>query len=390
MDFYLFYLQNFVVWERIPVYQIVLYGAFALAFFVQLYYYLNVFRCATRYTPPPQAEQPPVSVVICSTNEHDNLARNLPIILQQKYPLFDVIVINDCSTDKTEELLSVMKMKYKNLYYSNVEANERFKHDRKLAITLGIKASQYEHIIFTAPDCTPTSNQWLAAMQAGFAAQADFVLGHCIYTNLTTTQRCDAIYTQLFAINAAIKGFPYKISYKNFGINKKMFLSKSGFANLSRFPNSEETLFVCNNATNKNTAINLSHDSITTSSQQFSLGQWWRQRTTLSSLFALGRRGQGVRHAEMLSRTIFYLCETAMVWLAVEDYVPAALAAIMIAPLTFIRLCLQISVYSRIKKVWNEKNIAAGLFFYDRWSPIMSALLALCRPNLYRKTHTTA
>jgi glycosyltransferase involved in cell wall biosynthesis len=333
---------------------------------------------------PPQTTQPPVSVVICSTNEHENLKRNLPAILEQKYPRFDVIVINDCSTDKTEELLSMLKQRYKNLYYSNVEANERFKHDRKLAITLGIKASQYEHVIFTAPDCVPPSPHWLAAMQEGFGDDADFLLGHCIYSNFSSTQRCDAIYTQLFAINGARKGFPFKITYKNFGINKKTFLAKNGFANLSRFPNSEETLFVCNNATGRNTAVNLLHGSIISSSQRLSAGQWWRQRVTLSSLFALGRRGQGVRHTEMVSRTLFYLTQIALVWLCAENYIPAALTGIFLLPLTFIRLCVQINVFRRIKKTWNEKNIMLMLFLYDRWSPLLALLIALCRPNLFK------
>jgi glycosyltransferase involved in cell wall biosynthesis len=382
--YYLNYLQN-IHWEDFPTYQIALYSVFAAAFLIQAYYYLNVFRCATRATPLPQStSQPPVSVVIYSTNEYENLNNNLPLFLEQKYPRFDVIVINDCSTDKSEELLSTLKMRYKNLYYSNVEKNDRFKHDRKLAITLGIKASQYDNIIFTAPNCIPPNNEWLAAMQAGFASQPHFVLGHCNYTALSAAKRCDAIYTQLFAIYAARKGFPFYASYKNLGINRTMFLDSKGFANMSRLQNSEETMFICRKANAKNTIVNLAAGSIMSCSQRLTFRQWWRQRITQSALFALGGRGQTIRHLEMLSRALFYLAEVALAVLTYGNYVPVVSAALLVLPLTFIRLYLQAIVFRRIKKVWKERNILAGLFLYDRWSPILALIIALCRPNLYK------
>ena len=386
MDFYVNFLQN-VPWEQIPKYQVVLYGVFALSFFIQLYYYLNVFRCATRRTAhlADKAEQPPVSVIICATNEHDNLARNLPRILEQKYPRFDVIVVNDCSTDKTEELLSALKLKYKNLYYSNVEINERFKHDRKLAITLGIKASQYENVIFTAADCTPPNNLWLASMQAGFAAAPDFVLGHCNHAALGKAMRCDFIYTSLFAFNAVRKGVPFKISFKNVGIRTKMFFDNNGFFNLTRFPNSEETLFVCRNANAKNTALNLLPDSIMQSGERLTFKQWWAQRITLSSLLAQGRRGQAVRHLELYSRLMFYFSAIMLAGLTANGYIaPAVLFWLMAAPVIFVRFCLQMVIFRRIKKVWGEKNIAFALLLYDAYSLFLAVFIALARPNLYK------
>jgi glycosyltransferase involved in cell wall biosynthesis len=368
------------------MYQTVLYGTFLLMFFIQLYYYLNVFRRATRHTIrlADNAEQPPVSVVICATNEHDNLLHNLPVILEQKYPRFDVIVVNDCSTDKTEELLSSLKLKYDNLYYSNVETNEKFKHDRKLAITLGIKASQYDHIIFTGADCMPPNNQWLASMQAGFASDPAFLVGYCNYTALSRTKRCDFIYTALFALNAVHKGFPFYINFKNAGISKKMFLDNKGFYNLTRFPNSEATLFVCRNANARNAVVNLLPDSITQSSQRLSTKQWWKERGTLSSLFSLGKRGQGVRHLELYSRLFYYFTEITLLCLAFNHYFESMMLVGLVVIPAFVRLCLQISILGRIKKVWHEKGIAFALFLYDRWSLILAFFIALSRPNLYK------
>ena len=39
----------------------------------------------------------PVSVIICAKNEAENLKKNIPAILNQEYPNFEVILINDAS-----------------------------------------------------------------------------------------------------------------------------------------------------------------------------------------------------------------------------------------------------------------------------------------------------
>jgi hypothetical protein len=254
-----------------------------------------------------------------------------------------------------------------------------------LAITLGIKASQYNNIIFTTPDCAPPNQQWLASMQAMFATHPDFVIGHCNYLNVSKLMRCDNIYTSLFAISSARKGFPFKTTFKNLGISKTMFLDNKGFANINHFPNSEETLFLCRNATAKNTVVALTTNSIMASSQRLAFKHWWRQRVTQASLFAMGKRGQSLHHFEMFSRTLFYLSEIALAALAILNY--DTLIAIMTVPLIVVRLFFQMIVFQRIRIVWKEKNIMLSLFLYDRWSPVLALFIALLRPNL-RKIKT--
>ena len=48
---------------------------------------------------------------IRDSNEAENLRKILPAILEQDYPQFEVIVINDASTDETEDILGMMEEK---------------------------------------------------------------------------------------------------------------------------------------------------------------------------------------------------------------------------------------------------------------------------------------
>ncbi len=50
-------------------------------------------------------ETPPVSILIPAYNEEDVILRTVASVLTQEYPLFEVIVINDSSEDKTLQLL---------------------------------------------------------------------------------------------------------------------------------------------------------------------------------------------------------------------------------------------------------------------------------------------
>ena len=58
---------------------------------------------------------PKVSVIICAKNEADHLKENLPKILAQHYPDYEVIVVNDNSTDDTETILNDLSTSFPRL-----------------------------------------------------------------------------------------------------------------------------------------------------------------------------------------------------------------------------------------------------------------------------------
>ena len=94
-----------------------------------------------------------------NVNEAKNLIKHLPFILEQDYPKFEIILINDSSSDKTLSVMEDFKAKNSNIKIVDVKNIEAFWGNKKYALTLGIKAATYNHLLFTDADCKPASNK---------------------------------------------------------------------------------------------------------------------------------------------------------------------------------------------------------------------------------------
>ena len=88
------------------VFLLVIFSIFALAAAIQLFYYLFFYLAVYLYKPSGIKKiKQPVSVIICARNEAENLRNFLPSVLEQDYPDFEVIVVNDCSEDNSYDIL---------------------------------------------------------------------------------------------------------------------------------------------------------------------------------------------------------------------------------------------------------------------------------------------
>ena len=84
-----------------------------ITFLVQSFYYLYYFLAPLLFSHPASSgKKHPVSVIICARNEEANLREFLPAVLEQDYPGYEVIVVNDCSDDESFEILGEYLKKY--------------------------------------------------------------------------------------------------------------------------------------------------------------------------------------------------------------------------------------------------------------------------------------
>ncbi|RIZ69739.1 MAG: poly-beta-1,6 N-acetyl-D-glucosamine synthase [Methylococcales bacterium] len=73
---------------------------------------------------PELTEFPPVSILIPCYNEADNIRETIEILLEQKYPNFEIIAINDGSKDNTLAILESLAQQYAQLRVVNLHTNQ--------------------------------------------------------------------------------------------------------------------------------------------------------------------------------------------------------------------------------------------------------------------------
>lgn len=209
--------------------------------------------------------QQAVSVIICARNEATNLRRNLPKILEQDYPNFEVVVVNDASTDDTAEVLIDFSKKYPHLKI--VSILEKKKLGKKSALAEGIKHAQHDWLLMTDADCTPlpmvsgqVSINWISGMMAGISEGKEIVLGYAPYSKrdsslLNKFIRFEAIWTATQYLSFALIGQPYMGVGRNLLYNKKLYKQVNGFSKHEDLASGDDDLFVNQVITQKNFSI---------------------------------------------------------------------------------------------------------------------------------------
>lgn len=167
-----------------------------------------------------------ISIVIAAHDQDSELQRNLPLLLAQDFkPGFEVIVVDESSTDETEEVLKQLRAEHPNLYTTFIPASSHYVSRRKLAITLGIKAAKGKWVILTEADCHPENPAWLQTMYQEMTDANDVVLGFTSYSPDTKSSRrfVRLIHWRRQQLR------PYCYDGANIAIRKQAFMERNGF-----------------------------------------------------------------------------------------------------------------------------------------------------------------
>ena len=287
----------------------VLFYSFVVVFLIQIIFYVFIFGKFTfKKSEEKDPTDIPISVIICAKNEAKNLKKHLPFILQQEYPKFEIILINDSSTDKTLSVMESFKKENTNVKVVNVKNIEAFWGNKKYALTLGIKAATYNHFLFTDADCKPVSNQWIKEMSSHFGNDKSIVIGYGAYKKeaksfLNKLIRFETLLTAIQYFSYAKMGQPYMAVGRNLGYSKSIFFEARGFMNHMNIKSGDDDLFVNEIATASNTAICFSKESITESIPKKTYADWILQKRRHVST----AKHYKLKHKALL--TLFYLSQ---------------------------------------------------------------------------------
>lgn len=357
---------------EINITEIILYIFFAAAA-VQVVLYFLVYPAML--IPPRKIENTvelPVSLIICARNEEKNLRKHLPSILAQDYLHFEVIVVDDCSEDGTEFYLKQMEAKHPRLRSTRLNPDNKFRHGKKLALTVGIKSAKHELILLTDADCKPDSNNWLRSFVRKFSNGKRIVLGYGGYVHrkglLDKLVRFDTVSVAISYFSAARWRMPYMGVGRNLAYSKELFFDNKGFASHYGFISGDDDLFINEVATSSNTTVNLDKGSATRSVQVRSFVHWiYQKKRHLSSSKKYRAATKLYLGIEPLSRLLYYVAGVgSLVIFSDTIYLQYILIAIAV------RQFLQLLVFKLSMYRLGERNLL-----------LYSPLLDVLQPFIY-------
>lgn len=252
------FLQLIILW--------VLYGRFALS----------------KIKIKSKEDFPPISVVIVAHNEEYNFPKHLPKILEQDYPEYEVLVVNDQSDDDSDLYLKSLQSKYPHLKHINVSSPVNFFKGKKFPLSIGIKSAKNELLVLTDADCTPVSDQWLKNIAREYDANTEIVLGYGAYQKksgiLNYLIRTETLFTAQKYFSMAKMGMAYMGVGRNLSYKKSLFFAQKGFQSHYKIPSGDDDLFVNAAANKTNVGLAIGPDSRTLSIPETKFSDWIKQK----------------------------------------------------------------------------------------------------------------
>lgn len=183
--------------------------------------------------PHPLKSPPKISIVIPNHNQGTRLCENLPALLSQDYPDYEIIICDEASDDGTPSLLEPILENHPHIRLRVIPNTSRGVSLRKLSITLGVRAARGEWIVLTTPDARPLSDQWLTTLSQSFQDKTQMVLGLVVYSPEEAKRNIHAQFRRLryqqMNHRAARHGMPFTCDLSNTAFLKNMFMSAGGF-----------------------------------------------------------------------------------------------------------------------------------------------------------------
>lgn len=369
-------MEQFISSFTIDIIGIIIFSILLVLLIIQLYFYLGDYKKPVTYADnsnnPERKDWPSVSIIIIGKDESENLEKCLPVILNQDYPNYEVIVVNEGATDETEFLLKKLKKEYSNLYstFSPVPDNDEEVRNKVLPLTIGIKAARKDILLFTEADSVPVGNEWIKSMVGPLNKETQISLGYSRFEGKDESWKRIAIFDNLiFSLqyfSKAIKHKPFAATYRNIAYSKQLFFENKGFSSALNY-NSAELVFVNQIMTSDNTAVVLNKESfVSTKLQNFN--HWKEIKTSYyraKSHFT--NYTPGIFSLETFSRYLFYITTLASIIYCSINFLWAYVVASVL--LFLIRYIIQITVLNKATELFETPKYRFSIPFFEILQP---------------------
>lgn len=356
-----------------------IFACFVLMLVIQLcIHWIRFSRIAfykKKQRPKQDDELEPVSVVVCARDAYEQLTELVPALLNQDYPQFEIVVVNDCSEDETEEYLKDLERQEPRIKPVQLRQHLNFFNGKKFPLSMGIKSASYDLLILTDANCQPTSNEWIRTMVSSYGERTEVVLGYPRYKNtkrlLNQMIRFDALQTGILYLSAALAGKPFMGVGKNLSYRKGLFYKNKGFTSHYTMPAGDDDVFISQVATKRNTKVCIDAENSIVIAPINSFWHWVRRRCNKYSTIRMHQtHTRAFMALHYWSQFLFYGCFVTLFSLKPAFAIPGELPYYTyyfptLVVLFLLRYITQMIVYRGACRRLGEQGLLTGLLIWD-------------------------
>lgn len=258
---------------------------------------------------------PKVSIIIAAKNEVSGLQKLLPTLLDQDYPNFEIIIIDDFSNDDSLKYLSSIRDSRLVVISCTKDLP-----GKKQALKEGIGKASGKYLLFTDADCLPTSHHWVKSMVNVAENRSSAVLGYGPFERRTglagMVSRTDALDILRQYTTAAVLGAPYMGVGRNMMYQKADWEKAGGFKSHEHFMAGDDDLQIQHMAKDQQMTVCASKEALVYSPPKTTIFEFIKQKTRhIQVSTAYTAKSKLMAGIDPLLRTSFYACFLAAVFL---------------------------------------------------------------------------
>lgn len=256
---------------------------FVLAWIIQMAYHWILFRRLAFHKKQEKAcSYEPVSVIVCARDAYEYLLDLIPALLKQDYPEYEIVIVNDCSQDNTEEYLKDLARNNPKINLVNLTQHLNFFQGKKFPLSMGIKSARHDLLLLTDADCVPSTDQWIKEMVKTYDNDTEIVVAYGPYFErkglLNKLIRFDTLYIAMQYLSLALAKKPYMGVGRNLSYRKSTFLKNKGFTSHYNIPSGDDDLFISQVANKRNTKVYIDATNRVESEPKKTWKNWVRQK----------------------------------------------------------------------------------------------------------------
>lgn len=361
---------------------------FGLMLVIQLAYHWLVFSKVAFYKKKRRAktddELEAVSIVVWTRDCYEYLMELLPILLNQDYPDFEIVVVNDCSEDGTEDYLKDLERIEPRIKPVYLRQQLNFFNGKKFPLSMGIKSAKNDLLVFTDVNCRPDTDKWLRSVVDCYKRNTEVAIGYCPVINkkglLNRIIRFDGLQQGLLYLSSALNGHPYMGTGKNLSYRKELFYRNKGFTSHYTTSVGDDDLFISQVANQKNTEVLIDAENAIRSIPTERFNIWMHQKSSrYSTIPQYGINARITQGIFLWSQFFFYASFIAL--LCLPPAFLLSIGAVYYIPtlviLFLLRYGTQLFIYHKASKRLGERGLLPGLFAFDLLLTFLSPLQRL-------------